>query len=44
MADPDPAVLPAVEKLRQRAAELESTSTHPCWMFVRFSAEAMLQD
>ncbi len=39
----DPSLLPTVEKVKERAAHLEETSEDPCWMFVRFSAEAILQ-
>jgi hypothetical protein len=39
----DSSLLPAVKNLKERAARLETTSEHPCWMFVRFSAEAILQ-
>ncbi len=31
-----------VDRLHRRAQELEENETHPCWMFVRFSAEATL--
>ena len=34
---------PAIEHLLQRAKQLETESNHPCWKFVRFSAEALLE-
>lgn len=33
----------AIERTLERARTLEASSTHPCWMFVRFSAEAWLE-
>ena len=34
---------PAVEQLLERRRKSEAESDHPCWMFVRFSAEALLE-
>ncbi len=33
----------AIQAVLDRATEKETTSSHPCWMFVRFSADALLK-
>ena len=36
-------VAPAIRRALYRAREREATQKNPCWMFVRFSAEATIE-